>query len=1056
MNELRSRVVFAPAGSGKTERLSARYIELLQAGVKPERILTLTFTEKAAAEMKERIFARLAEQDPERHRFLRANALRMRVTTIHAFCLELVRRFAPSLGLDPRVDVLAEAGELWNVVKYDTLMEIAESEGTAASGSRDKDAFNLLLDLITGDDRPGWPKLARMYDNFFVKRVNIERGSVQSVDRDLLGREADAVRNHALTARLADADTLFPAEFTTARVKAALDGFENQKEVFLTKSGSPRKPRGKGKEDERAWNELCAGYYGLLRQDFWAAEFARAFALFKERFLANYTRRKLESGQVDYDDMEFLALRLLDTDPDWQNVLRAFDEHTDHLLVDEFQDTSFLQWGIIDKLTEEWRSGAGAKQARNVEPTVFLVGDDKQSIYMFRDARVEVFRTAADRLEEWLGRERLERVTLEDNYRSLQAVIDFNNSVFAPLMDSGEQAPAWRTRYAPFRRARGNADPGRVEIVLDRFHGSTDERRERDAANIARRILALLDPSDPFPVFERDPQGKEQRRSCKPGDIAILIRSRTLLPGIEDALRANDIPFLVGGGTGFYAEPEVRYLVALLASLIDPTDGLALYATLRGPVFDIPERNLFLANAQSGLFLLDRVRRAEPESDLGRAAAALDRWRARVPLDPLARILESALAERRVWEEFWEPQRQANLRKLLRLIEERQASGESQLRILRALLDADADEAKADVRPEGLDAVQVMTIHAAKGLQFPVVFLPGLDEDIKPMRETSGQPLVIEEAGANDVLVSWIPDAGLRRLSDFHMTHREKEIEEEKRVFYVACTRARDGLFLTGILHDKADRNSRLGWLIDSIGLEPGEFRLAGGSDIPGVAVVNAADVPVVPPIAKPIKDKPRPVWLSPAVAAPLPRLRQMSRHTPGDLQRPRPEYIGMGDVIHALLEAISLGRLQPEGPELDTETRRLLAGRGLTPAETDRQARLIAGQLDDMRRDKSIWAIVVPREDAEAELPIMYTDGATVWTGRIDRIIFDDDEVRIYDYKTFPVEDGELDSVVREYHEQQLFHYAAAVRRAYPGRRVRTFLVFTALPRVVETGAQD
>ena len=1038
---LRNQVVFAPAGSGKTERLGRRYIDLLREGVRPERILTLTYTEKAAAEMKQRIFDRLEEHDPELHRELRRDALRMRVSTIHSFCLELVRRFAPTLGLDPRIDVLSDPAEPWKAAKYDSLMAIAEA-------GRDNEAFSLLLELVTRDTSSGWPKLSKLYDGFFEKRVNIQRGEVEPVDRDLLARARDGLARHPLCAELDDLDSLLPRTFTTSSVGSAIDAIEAQRDKRLTKDNSPY--RAHQDEDHRERNRLLADYYGLLRQDRWAAEFARSFVLFKERFLDTYTRRKREAGQVDYDDMESLALKLLETEPDWQNVLRAFDEHTDHLLVDEFQDTSFLQWGIIDKLTEEWRAGEGVKQAKEVEPTVFLVGDEKQSIYMFRDAKVEVFRNAADRLEAWLGKDRLERVPLEDNYRSLQAIIDFNNALFSKLMNPADDAPAWRTRYAPFRRARDNDDPGRVEIILDPCEGNADERRERDAANVCRRILALLDPSDPLTVFDREPDGTETARACRPADIAILIRSRTVLPAIEEGLRKHHIPFLVGGGTGFYGEPEVRYCIALLAALADPADGLALYATLRGPVFDIPERDLLLGNVSQGPMLIDRLRAAPADSETGRAIAQLEEWRAALAELPLARILERAFAERGTWEKFWEPQRHANLRKLIRFVEDRQASGESPLRVLRALRDAGGNESKADVRPEGLDAVQVMTIHGAKGLQFPVVFIPGLDEDIKPLHDVSGTELVIEETSADEVTVSWIPDPGLRRRNELHMEFREKEIEEEKRVFYVACTRPRDALFLTGTLHKNAEKKSRLGWLSDSIGLRPAEYGFAQGDGPAGTTIVAASDIPVLPPLTPKKRARPRRVQLRKVTTPPPPRVRQMSRHLPRELLRPHPELLHVGEVIHETLQAVSESRVTPGTPELEAEVRRLIARHGVEYAEA---LETVLGQVKALRENEETWDIIRPRDNAEAELPLMYSDGETVWSGRADRVVFEQDGVSIYDYKTFPVENEELDELVREYHDEQLFHYAATFKRMHPGKNVRTFLVFTARPLVVETG---
>ncbi len=1059
MSGLRHEVIFAPAGSGKTERLTRRYIELLEAGVPPERILTLTYTEKAAAEMKERIFQRVSERDPELGKRLRLDALKLRISTIHSFCLTLIRRFAPSLGLDPRVDVLPDPAGLWTAAKYDALMAVAESD-------RDNEALNLLLELITDDESIGWTDLSKRFDSFFKDRVNIARGRVEPVDRDLLNRLAADLRADPLTRKLTDTGVLFPAEFSPAAVRAAIEALKAQSELFLTKNGTPLKPRGKGKEAERDWNERLSRYHDLLRADACAAEFARSFELFRQRFLAAYETAKRDSGQVDYADMEYLALQLLERDPDWQNVLRAFDEHTDHLLVDEFQDTSYLQWGIVDKLTEEWRSGEGAKADRGIEPTVFLVGDDKQSIYLFRGAKVEVFSKAADKLEEWLGRDRVNRITLEDNYRSLQSIIDFNNRLFSSLMAPGAgKAEPWQTRYAPFRRARSNDASGTVEVIIAPGEGNAEERRETCARAIARRIRALVNPDSPFKVYDRGPDGTETARPCNYSDIGILFRARQSLPALEAALRAAGVPFLVCGGTGFYDEPEVRYVIALAAALVDPFDSLALYATLRGPVFGIPERDIFLANSGDAPSLLERCRAsAPPGSPLEAALAALDRWRARVPVRPLARILEAALAEQKVWQTFWEPQRVANLRKLLSLIEDRAAGGETPLRILHALQDTDHDESKADVRPEGRNAVQLMTVHTAKGLQFPIVFYSGLDELLKPLDKPAGSNLVIEETGPDEVLVSWLPDADLRRQSDFHMTYVRKGLEEEKRIFYVACTRARDGLFLVGALGNtkrwKVEK-TRLGWLMEHLKLAPEEFRFSADLGIPGVCCVNADTIPDVP--ARPAaKAPPRRRALRPAAVQLPPRIRAITRNIPSDFRRNPDVAIGSGDAIHRILELLSLGKLTPADIDaalsaVENHQPADTLPTSLTPAINNLTPDIVPAVLKHLQRllaDKSAWSVIAPRDGAETELPVMYSDGATVWTGRIDRVILEDDEVRIYDYKTFAVKEAELERVAQEYHDAQLFHYAAALRRIYPDRKVSTWLLFTGLrpPRLIQT----
>ncbi len=1063
---LRNQVVFAPAGSGKTERLSRRYIELLEAGVKPERILTLTFTEKAAAEMKERIFERLAQENPDLHRYLRENVLRLRISTIHSFCLALLKRFAPALGLDPRVEVLPDATELWTATKYDTLMHIAEQE----TGS---EAHKLLMNLVTQDQVQAWPHLSKLFDSFFDKRVGIARARLNELDTAQLAELTQGLRDHPLGTKFPDYQLLFPQEYTPETAAPVLDRLEEHRSLFLTKSGTPLK-RGCN-DEERAWNTELVRYRDLLRTMLWYHQFGRSFALFRSHFLAAYDRVKRESGQVDYDDMEYLALHLLTTNPEWQNILYAFDEQTDHLLVDEFQDTSFLQWGIIDKLTEEWRSGKGAKADLEVEPTIFIVGDDKQSIYMFRDAKVEVFATAANQLEKWLGTDQLERIQLENNFRSLQAIIDFNNELFSKLMDAGPKSEPWQTRYAAFKRGRENKTLGRVEILLDPLQARVAERRARDAANIARRIKSLVGQ---FQVF--DPDRNEAARACAFGDIAILIRSRTHLAAIEQALRDADIRFIVIGGTGFYSEPEVRYLEALVKTLADPADDIALYATLRGPVFNIPERELFLANSGGGLFLWDRVRtHAQQGTPLAQAVENIEKWRQQVHCEPLARVLEHALAERETWRTFWEPQRLANARKFLSLIEAREAGGEHPLRILKALEQAGPNEPKADVRAAGYDAVQVLTIHSAKGLQFPVVFVPGLDQDIRPARG-SGDPLVIEETGPDQVVVSWIPDSSVRKQNQFHARHQQKQLEEEKRVLYVACTRARDGLFLTGIWNPKVLEKTRLEWLIRCLGLKQEADRFALDTEIPGVVCISPGDIPApVGPAARPAKKKRTRIEIrKPEPPAP-PLVRPITRNISQDYHRHSDDLIGLGEIIHRVLEQISNRSLTPGPEHLTPEIRRLLRlhglaspsaqpspthpipspltgegkGKGEGQSEGDRLIRIVLKQIEALKTTPEIWEIIAPRPDARAELPIMYSDGSTLWSGRIDRIIETENEIRIYDYKTFPVKQGEIDNLTREYHQAQLRHYAAAMRRMKPNKKVSTYIIFTALPRIIRTG---
>src|SRR4030042_5109741 len=327
----KSVIISSPAGSGKTEKLARRYISLLLGGSEIEKILAITFTEKAAAEMKERILKILEKENPDMFLSVREKMPLMRISTIHSFCLKLLKRFSIELGLDPSLEVIDEfnASILWSESVYESLME-------------EKNSPDLFFNMMINRGIKGWDNLSRILDELHGRRPQPE----------LILKESHLV-----------------------------EGAEEKKILDLY-----------------------------------------------SRCLKRYTDKKRERHLIDFDDLELLAYESLVKNPEWQNILYSFDEHTDHILVDEFQDTSSLQWKIIDKLTEEWRSGLGAKRDRGKIPTIFLVGDEKQSIYLFRGANVEIFQEAKEKFSEWLAEE-FHFEAIKENYRSLPEIGEFVNSL---------------------------------------------------------------------------------------------------------------------------------------------------------------------------------------------------------------------------------------------------------------------------------------------------------------------------------------------------------------------------------------------------------------------------------------------------------------------------------------------------------------------------------------------------------------------------------------------------------------------------------------------------
>lgn len=1044
---LKSLIVAAPAGSGKTEELSKRYIELLKNGVEPQRILTLTFTDKAAAEMKERILKRLRENPEyaELHRKVRENILRLRISTIHSFCLGLLRRFAPHVGLDPALEALDEAGsaELWNLALYETLTRIAAEPGT-----RD---YRTLMDLVAAKKKQAWDDLTKLFATLYNKRVAVERARVEpTAEEDFRTLRAELLANRIGPEKIRDYSSLFPKELSADTVVSTLTRLEENRLAFCNPGGGPiRRSRDKGLV---AWNEQMYRYQNILKSIKDYAEFGRILDLFQRRFLAAYESRKREVGVVDFVDMEYRALQIISEDDQWQNILCAFDEDTDHLLVDEFQDTSYLQWGIIDKLTEEWRAGHGAKTEKGIEPTIFIVGDVKQSIYFFRDAKVEVFSTVENDLRANLGK-RLEKKTIGYNYRSLQAIVDFTNTLFSRLMrpngQTGQTCPApapWRTPYEPFQRGRRNDSPGRVEILLDRSDENMDVRRPLETEMVCRRIKSLVAGPEPLTIYERQskPELPEIPRTCGYGDIAILLRTREHLSILTDALNRHRIPFVAVGGEGFYSEPEVCHVRSLLAFLADPADSSALYALLRGPLFCLPERDILLANSGPGRSLWERLQAcARKNQKFTLVATTIHDWLARVNRDTLSAIIERALSERQAWTYFWEEQRVANIRKFLHMVEQLELEGRHPLRIAE-YFEAAPDEKRADVSVETGKAVQVMTIHKAKGLQFPVVFYAECD---KSLANRNKEHLFIEERGPREAWASYITKPNIRKENRFWSEYFEKEAEEEKRVFYVACTRATDALFLTGVW-SKHGSSSTLSWLEEHLGLTETRDGFSLSEKIPGVYCLTAQDIPSAEPPKPEKKPKPR-SFIGRLSPEPAPHTRAVTRNLAIDFKEFGEEAVGTGEVIHEVLESISNGKLTTDSQQLTSEIQRLLRVNGLKSSLTSS----ILSAIQGLESNASVWSIVKPQPNSETELPVTYRDDSgTVWTGRIDRVIITEDEVRIYDYKTYPMKKKDIPGLARQYHEDQLRYYAEACRRLYAGKKVRTFLIFTALPYIVET----
>jgi ATP-dependent helicase/nuclease subunit A len=945
----KSVIISSPAGSGKTEKLARRYISLLLDGSEIEKILCITFTEKAAAEMKERILNILEKEDTDLFYKIKEKIPLMRISTIHAFCLKLLKRFSVELGIDPSLDVIDEfnASMLWTDSVYESLME-------------EKDNPGIFLQMMKERGIKGWNKVYSILDILHEKR---------------------------------------PISELLLKTPLGANGIRQ--------------------------------YAGVSGSDEIAGDKEKKILALYSKCLKKYRDKKLEKHLVDFDDLELLTYEALETHPEWQNILYSFDEHTDHILVDEFQDTSTLQWKIIDKLTEEWRSGIGAKRSSEKTPTIFFVGDDKQSIYLFRGANAGVFQEAKEKLNKWLGDDYYFEEA-RDNFRSLPAIIDFTNSLFEKIMPPTLHE-TWRTKYAEFKATRGGE--GRVELVIVGAGENTKKDREKESSMLAKRIRSLIGS---YEIYDEN-----RKRPCTYGDMAMLLRKRTHLNIFENALRKEQIPFIVVKGIGFYDEPEVALLREILSFIIDPLDDYSLFFILRSPIFGIDYDTIL------GLIEKDKrplIKKLQDDLLLFETYKILNSWIERSTNTPLAILLEEALTETQGWKYFHERQRYANIKKFIKLIETYESSGLSNLAIREKLMKAkDGDEPKANINAEGMNAVKIMTIHAAKGLQFPMVFLPSLDESNIP-RSSS---IVIDEE-ENKISMAYEEESSERKKIPIFKRRREKELEEEKRLFYVAVTRARDFVCMSAA-HDKEKQPSgRLSYLAESFNLfKDGAILKNDFFDI-----LNEQDIDrlysTLQPSTFDIRSSkpsiPEQIFTEPVSYEPALRWRDVTedidiRITHGE------DWVILGKIFHKLFEDISKGILIPE--RIEERASSLLKNESLTENDIRRLNSIILKDFEGLETSGYLKEIILPRENSFSEMPFILQKGKTIFRGRVDRVIIENNTAVIYDYKTYPVKDEELPLLIEKY-RFQIEIYKEAVSKIL-SMRTKGYLLFTHRGLLVE-----
>ncbi len=1090
----RSVMVEAGAGSGKTGVMVDRYCRLVcEKGLSPDTILAFTFTEKAAAELRERIRAAIearAAAGSERARELLPALGSAWVTTIHGFCNRLLVGHPVAAGIDPRFRVL----------------DATEAERAAG------EAFERALEEFLGGGDADRERLVATYDvaglRALVVAVHAElrsRGQTGPRLPEQPAPDVDAALRCAAAAAEQALAELKPSNGERERVEraAALLGGDatpglDALAALRTKKGGRALAGYREAVDALISRAAEAGEGGAAYRDL-----AALLELFSARFAAAKERR----AGLDFEDLQLLAVRLL------ENETGAFyRERFQHLLVDEFQDTNRLQLRLIETL-------------RGPATQLMVVGDELQSIYGFRHADLDVFREQRESIG---GDPDGEVLALSGNFRSRPEPIGAVNAIGERLL--GETYRPLRVG-APPAAAEPPGGGAAVELLLTGHEGWDEEGIDLDPATDARTPARSLAEARQLALRLRELAEAGVPR----GSMVVLLRAYTHLDAHEDSLeRAGLRPYVVGG-RGYWSQQQVADVCALLATVANPLDDQALLGALASPACGASPDALWLLRAAAGRsrHLWPALERAlgltedgleEPEllgaipsEDLellrGFATALAD-LRRRASLLSLPGLIEAAVGAtgydlavlaRRAGEA-----RFANVRKLMRLAAEFElAEG----RDLRGLLDFLALRAGADADPqaasavEGHDGVRIMTVHSAKGLEFDVVAVPGLSRGLLAAARTP--PLAIGREAAS-------PRVGmqLRRLGagaidlydyrDLCEEEREREAEEELRLFHVAATRARERLILSGVVRPKQPSfvtgTSVLERIVAGFEIDrehDSEVPIAAPEPRPGLdASFPAAAIAVRVNLASPERAAAlkaiRPAGGTEEVVAkgpaplleptPPPRPAEPLSYTaidgrlgapaddqpaePGPLEEPadyeldRERAAARGIAVHALLEwSHANGWAVPPVDAVERIATDAVAQKGLEPAT--------ALAAEDLLAPLRAWTgsalfgerVASPAARTRVEVPLLMQVAGRVIRGSIDLLVEEAGRPPlIVDYKTDHVNGSTPAELARRYTVQQAI-YALAVAEARGVEEVELAYVFLERPgepAVLKWGPKD
>ena len=1091
--------VEAGAGTGKTHELVERIVNLVvEGGVALRAVAAITFTEAAAAELRDRVREAFEKRlaggasgdEAAACEQAMADIDQAAIGTLHGFCLRILSEHPLDVGLPPRVEILDEvASQLAFQERWASFVD--GLFGDAATEELVLRAWALGIEIDASSSmKSSFKDVASVFEDSWDRlvgaRTEVASPVLRPLDLSGLRRAADEMR--ALRDSCIKPPDLLHERYASvlASVDAVLEEGDPLRQLrLLAESFGDWKASGKGQAPR--WRDVVAaraavdavGEAGAEVHGAASDEVLRQLSLRLAHFTLDAAEHRRQVGHLVFHDLLVLARRLLQTSAEARAALHAKYER---LLLDEFQDTDPIQVEVAVLIASAITSGEvdAPWEKIDTEPgRLFFVGDPKQSIYRFRRADIGLFLAARDRFARDAGG----AVVLRHNFRTVEPVLSWVNHVFGALMPV--EVEGRQPAYAPLtadRTTRGSGADHRVVVLGGARDARAGELREEEAAAVAATVATMKGDRERWPVWVDG-----RWRAPRWRDVTILIPTRTSLRQLEDALDVEGVPYRVATGSLVFDTQEVREALDALRAIDDPGDELALVSALRSPLYACSDVDLFTYRRAGGAWHV----RATPPAGLGSdhpvvealahlRALADDRWW----LEPSA-LLDRLLRERNAFALAFGSRRPREVWRRLRFIVDQarafeESAGGGGLRGFLAWAELQRTEGTRVHEPlmaeTDDDAVSILTIHGAKGLEFPITVLSGATTQGRSGRR--GLQVVwdgdVPEVRAN----ARASTENFDRLADIEA---EMDVHERLRLLYVACTRARDHLVVSAF-HKPSPRSPSYGELV--AGSCPGgegcrrRFEHAGDVEVPGERAPVDPAVPTMP-LTLPFDDREgwiakREALLAPqreprflsatAIAAEASSLAAAVPDEEGlegageEDEAARPELpwrrgragTAVGRAVHAVLQFVD-----PGAGDVEARVVELATQQAHVEAVPDAVDTIVALATSALRAPSVREAHAAARQ--WRELYVAAPLGARAVEGYID-LLFEraDGKLVLVDYKTDSVRGaGEADAKVERY-ALQTAAYALAVEVSTGLEVAEARLVFCTTGEAIERVVPD